>query len=215
MPRTALPILLLGAILLFGGCDKHAGDKQAIRDVFYQYFTVGEIKSGAQAAGIVTGNTIEYYRRLVKWGLNGKKEDLAKLTPFDRLEIVRMRNRATRAQLKDLDGAGYIFFATAQGWYAVGGDVDFFELGLIRIKPDGAEATAQMLFRGEMIGHFAVFRKENDDWKLDETSLFPFYNKVVSILASEDGMPVDEAIMRWEEEDSHKPVPPTIWDPMK
>src|SRR6185436_310159 len=111
-----------------------------------------------------------------------------------------MRNRATRDQLKNLDGAGYIFFATAQGWYAVGGDVDFFELGPIRMKPDGAQATAQMLFRGERIGHFAVFRKEDESWRLDETSLFPFYNKIISILAAEDGMPVDEAILRWEED---------------
>ncbi len=196
------------------GCDKHQADKEAIRDVFSQYGAARQAKNGVHAASLVTANTLEYFRNLVKVGLDGKKADIAKLCAADRSEIVMMRNRATRSQLKNLDGKGYIVFAYTQGWYENDG-IDALELGKITVSDSCDRASAQVTFQGEMVGYFVVFVKEGEAWKLDETSIFPLFSNSWAVAAAEAGITEDQVILQEEEQRTGKPVSPTVWDPMR
>ena len=234
-------LMLLSAIfpLAITGCkDEHAADKQAIQVVWENYDRANVEKDGNTAAGLFTKNTIAHYDKVLKLGLNAKLAECQSLPPHQWAEVVMMRNRGKRSMLGLLNGHGYIVFATQQGWYADSGG----QLSLKKIKVTGdsangvlydkelEEAYRQSQWQRALAGRRSrylfgsrmekppeypvAFARENGQWRLDETSLYPTFDAMWKEAARWEGMSVHEYIIEDESADSGKEITKKIYEPM-
>lgn len=223
--HVVLAVMLVGVLFLGtgAGCEPKSADQKAIKSVWERHADANETSNGKAVVALSSKSTFEYYDRLLKLGLDGKPDQIKKLTPFEKAEIVLMRHRSTRAELRKLDGKGYIEYATSKGWYAFGNDPDDplnHQLGKIKVGGDGASAWAEVFFfddkgKKRKSDYAIKFFKEGGLWKLDETSVHLMWSHEYTRYAKEFGKSEDEFIVWLEEFWSGQKVPDTIWQPMK
>lgn len=209
-------------LLLGTGCEPKSADHKAVANVWEQIMSAWESSNGKAVVALSSKGTIEYYDRLVKLGLGATASEVKKLTPFEKLEIVMMRHRGKRSELRKLDGKGYIEYATSKGWYSGGGDPEgplYYELGKIKVGKDKVSAWAEVYFNDDnkrRKSDYAVkFFKEDGAWKLDETSIHLMLSHEIGYYARMLEMNVDSFIVMIEEESSGFDVPDSIWSTMQ
>ncbi len=206
---------LLSTLFLFAlGCEPTGPDVDEIRQVWDNYDKANNTRNGELAASIFTDTTHAYYDRLVKQALDAPREQVLRLPLVDRSEILMMRNRATRVELEKLDGRGYVVFATSKGWY-VSDPEETATLTLSGIRVTNDVASAQLVLDGTRSGNTVRFEKQGGAWKLDETSLFPFYSEVVAVAADDEGLSEDEWLIMAEEIEWGNTITDSIWEPLR
>lgn len=232
-------LLVIFAVLSVAhiGCDKNAKEKAEIRAAFNQVRDGNHSSDGQGMTAVLTQRTFDHYAKIVKMGMDSKAQDVWNLQPCDMYEVLRMRNRAKRAQLKSLDGKSYLIFACKEGWFSH--DAEGWELGKINVAGDTALGTvhhpeweaayakqqvASVLSRRSMrygdkldkpFTYTCQFIKEGGVWKLDEPSMHNEYNRRINDAAKEARMSVRDFLMAFEEEESGNDIKMNIWDPMK
>lgn len=235
--RLLYIVILVATFWGLAGCDKHVKDKAEIRSAYDQYQQGQMDANGTAVAAVFTQRTFDHYAKLVKIGMDAKAQDVWNLPPSDMYEVLRMRSRAKRSQLKLLNGRDYVLLATKEGWWS-GGEPGW---KIVEIKVTGTTAVgtvrhpeweaeykqqqvAGMLSRrarrsmGALDKPFSYncqFVKEDGAWKVDETSMFPEFNRWLTEAAKESRRSVRDFLMMLESEERDQKLPMSIWDPMK
>jgi hypothetical protein len=212
---TRAAMTLMVCLVAFGpmGCEKHGPDKVAIRDVWQRIELYFDQRDGASYAASLTGESLAVYDYLMKVALNGKKEDVLALSHSHQAEVLRMRNRVPTNQLSRMRAADYLRHTVEQGWYdAMGQGPDWWIMG-ITVKDDGTALGAVHDASG-WLGISLKFVKENDQWKLDERSFEPLFERWFKEYMNESGAGAQETLLMMEEVDCECSVPPHIWDRM-
>lgn len=240
VPRTTLTALLLGILCLGLSACKEKPEQQAVRQAWDAYSSAIESADGPTVAKHSSDSTLKYYERLLKTGLEMPAQQVWALPPIEMREVLMMRNRATRSQLKGYTGKGYIIYSTNQGWNLGGGDDTEWEFRDIKVTGDKAtarmveviprniamdlaglsrraslRAAARRERKREPRSYALSFVKEEQVWKFDETTLHPRFNNEITLAAKQFRMPVREMLMDIESEESGKDVSMKTWDPMR
>lgn len=215
MLTRSLSLVLLVFVMLFaGGCDPHAEDKRQIQKVSDDLDFYNNTRNGAQVVNLFTAETFEHYDRLIKLGLDGTPQQVRSLPPLDKMEVLRMRMRSTRSELSKMTGRQYAEYATSAGWYQTPPE-DQVQIRLIRFRFSGNNATAEAQLDRWKTGARMRFEKQDGVWKMDEPSSMAAWDAVYRDLAADEGMTVDEFLFEWLEDEIGRPVPESVWQPMR
>lgn len=171
-------------------------------------------KNGKAILGVFTGETFEGYERVIKVALDGTKDEVSALGPSDRMEVLRIRTRAKRAEVEKLNGRQYCEFATSRGWY-VRPLSDRTEDTLRRITINGDTATADLHSDGEPTRVKLRFVRQDGAWRFDEPDAFKQWDREWIELAREEGITVNDLILEELATELGKEVPDSAWRPMK
>lgn len=202
------------AVLLLAGCNENADDIADIEQVWMQYDICNNTSNGKAIVGLLTRASLDRYERLVKLGLDAKSAEVKDLDASDKLEVLMMRLKAKRADLKGLTGEQYLEYATSHGWYVVPPEERTKDtLRKFRFKTD--EATAEVYSDGENLKTRVRFAREDGKWKFDEVYASAVWDEWIKEAAGAEGMSVEKFILSALEEDSGEPIPKSVWDPMR
>jgi hypothetical protein len=169
---------------------------------------------GAAILPLYTIQTFEHYDSLLKIGLDGTADQVRRLEPFDRMEVLRMRVKAKRSELAHLTGRQYVEFATSRKWYAqTDPDADDGELQNLQFGIDCA--TAEIPIKELKTRVRFRFMKENGQWKYDEPTTFQEMDLVLRKLADSEGIAESELVIGiLEDELQMEEIPDSAWQPM-
>jgi hypothetical protein len=207
---TSVAALLLSCFpLVLAGCGDNL--EQEARDAWAEY-TAAEASRDLETVLKMTDQA--YFERLdflVKMARTGERGRVQRMTPAEKLEIVMMRNRLSKAELATMDGRKWLTKTTTEGWEndEGGGNVTLGE-----ITGKGARKKAQIVVNGIETKLTVDLIKTGDQWAIDPTPLEELINIVVRKLATSADAE-NLLIRRWEESSSSKKVLDPIWDPPK
>lgn len=215
--RSALVALFLVVLGLgLTGCDARQEDKDEINQLLFDLNYYNNAANGAAIVEVFDEDSFRHNEELLKAGLDGSEKEVRALPISDRLEVLRMRARATRAELEKLDGRGYAQFSTSRGWYITPPKERSEDaLERFRFSEDGKEAWAYLVVDGEKVDVRFHFVKEGGRWRIDERRAMRSMDRFYAAEAREFGMSEDEYLLDLLEEETGKPVPKTVWQPMR
>lgn len=234
--RVVIAVLAMVVSLFVGsGCER-AADASAVRKTYAQWRLAQNQHNGTAYVNLITTDSALRYGELVKYALSGKKADLKKLEPADKLEILIMRVRGKKEELKKLDGPAYTQWHVEQGWAE-------FDIGvpekIVDLRVDGDTANGELAYEvsrsrtprfgrrglGLLAGTSTTetiktgiryyFVRENGVWKVDEIASCPSFDADIVAAAREEGIDIDTyledlAAFHCDVDD----VPASIWDKM-
>jgi hypothetical protein len=201
---------LIGAVLLSlvsvlaAGCDDA---EQEVRDTFHQYMAAQSDKDVDTVLALTDPRYIEHLDFVVKMARTGARDRVLQLTPAERVQVVRMRNRLTKPELAALDGKGWLTRTVKEEW-RIDEVLDGFELGNVTIKKP--RAFAKMDMGGFPTELKMEFVKTGDRWVLDPTAIEDLINE---FLRKQTSSPEAENhfILERERWRTGNRVPATIW----
>lgn len=211
LPRLLASVVLLLFVAVAPACDKHAAEKDAIRVVWNDYSTAYNNSDGKTLADSVTKSTMDHYTRLLNQALTASQKDVFALTPIEQRDVVRIRNRATKGQIKGYTGKGYLIYSTNQGWFA---ESSLSDLKVTSISVNGDSAAATLTYEGDVVARKLQFVKEDGAWKFDHTSLFPIINDSMQRRAAALRVSMRDYVQSREQQ-AFGSLKPTVWEPMK
>jgi hypothetical protein len=218
-------------------CDKHAAAKREVRSTWDSYVKANSERRGIEVAGLLSKGTIEHYTKLVKAGLDMPAKDCWNLPPTQMYEVLKMRNRFKRSELKGIDGKGYLVISASRGWN--NDDDPDWTLTDIKVTEDRASAqihnaeweaayardrAAGALTRRGRLGwrvekpprYPIELTKEGDIWKIDGTSVLPRQDQELRDFAKDSRMSVRDFLMELEAINTDQgKIPFTVWEPKK
>lgn len=209
-------LVLVSTLCFATGCDPHAQDRADIRKVTDDLARAYRDGDGDAAVKLVTQESLDHYGKLVKLALDGKPDEVKKLPPNDKFEVLNLRARCTRKQLQGMGGAAYQKFVTKEGWWS-SPDIESWTQNMIglRIASDGLSATTPLFIdKRHRTDHTLRWQKVSGLWRFDELATRPFVDELVTDEAEFLGMSVDQLIISAIEEDIGKSVGDGIWNPM-
>lgn len=210
--RSLLCGLLMVAVLVLGGCDKRAKDRDQIATVFRDFQLATNNKAGEDAASLLSTEGIDWYDRMLALARDASVSKTRSLSPVEKASVLEIRARLTRKQTDKWTGRDFFVYATKQGWWA-SKDQAVWTLRRFRYKP--GEASAEVVIDDEPTEHRVRFVVEYGVWKYDDTSINDLMNLMLEFAADEEDLPIDDALVKWEAKDSGKELGPEVWGPMK
>ncbi|MFG0283716.1 MAG: hypothetical protein ACF8R7_04780 [Phycisphaerales bacterium JB039] len=214
LPLACLGLLGLGAGL--AGCDD--AEAAAVEAAFYDQENAFNRGEGAMAADLYTTESLKIFDRLIEHALHSDEATVRALEAAEKLEVLTMRNRCDVETLEQLDGRGWVEYFVDRGWSQYEEDPErpqyFFEIGRIRVAPDGNYATAHTLIDGREVAEPLYFEKEDGRWKRDAATELRQLSDFVRQWSAEVDVPIDRLLLLWEAI-SWSGVRRDIWEPMK
>ena len=211
-------VLFLISVLGLSGCeDPDAAEKEAILASLRQLDQANIDCNGAAAVAVMSSKGIAAYTRLVNLALDGTRVEVLGLEPSELMQVLQLRNRLTRAQLEQMDGADYQEYATSECWYVAEDYEDVgYESSIDDIKVYGDLAHAAILDEdGKDSGLVVEFAKEDGVWKVNEFCFHRLYNEYLYSVAAQEDMEVAELLVVIEEMDWGNDIRRSIWEPMR
>lgn len=211
-------VLFLISLLGLAGCeDPDAAEKDAIMDSLRQLDQANIDCDGAAAVAVMSSEGIADYTRLVNLALDGTRVEVLGLEPSELMQVLQLRNRLTRAQLEQMDGAAYQEYATSECWY-ISDDIEDvgYEWSVDDIKVYGDLAHAAILDEdGKDSGLVVEFAKEDGVWKVNEFCFHRLYDEWLYSYAGQEGMEMADLLIAVEELEWGNPIRRSIWEPMR
>lgn len=200
--------LCLGCLVILCACESK--DAAAVREVYDQYNAALRDKNGDAFLQTIDPANVEHYGQFVAAAKTGTKEQVAALSPIGRGYVLLLRHRLKAAELKDLDGAGFVRLCVQRGWFFMEDEEEHFSLGPVRIKTP--RASAELRINGERTTDRLEFVQVEDRWLVNDEALDRAWEKAAAKAARRLGVSVDQLLMEREEEESGQPVEPAILD---
>ncbi|HMN40181.1 MAG TPA: hypothetical protein PKE29_05000 [Phycisphaerales bacterium] len=234
--RGTIAIVLAIAALAFCGCDKRRQDKADASAAWDNYVIANSDRKGPDVADACSKRTLDFYTGLIKTAVEAPAQKVWELPPTQMYEVLKMRHRFKKSELKGINGRGYILLSASRGWIT---DNDpAWKLTAIKITPDGATATAQIHNPGwesdyayERSAHRYLrfgarpekpprfpltLLKEEGVWKIDEPASHAKQDQDIRTLAAQVRMSVRDLLMDIEADQTENDrLPMSVWDPPK
>lgn len=212
MIRNVLEGLLLGvAVLATTACGSDNGpedDVTAIRACYDNYFAALKEGRGDDAAALVDSRTVAHYERVLDLARHADSSTVAGLDIMDQIAVLAMRMDNDHQQLMAMDATEAIARSVSEGLMADEGPQGM-TLGNVEVNGDEAQAPLKMY--GFPTPAKFTFRREQDGWRIDITSLFELSRQGLEQVAktAEGG----NFVLQMLEESTGKKIPERIWHP--
>jgi hypothetical protein len=159
----------------------------------------------------IDSNTKKYYQDILKTVLSGKAEQVKQMSFLDKVFIIRSRHQIPFEELTAFNEETYFKYAVEKGWIDKN---SVAEIELADIVIEGDRATTKIKKNGQIAPFGFTFRRENNQWKLDFTSIFPVSQTAFQQAIEESGMSEDEFVFYLVETVSNSKVNDSVWNPI-
>lgn len=203
---------LIIALLFLTVAGYAQNDTIGIRDCFTGYKTAILNDQGEEAVRYVDSRTIRYYTQMLSLTRTADSATIAGLSFLDKLMVLSVRHRTTKTELEPMDGEDLLVYAINHGMVGKNGVVQN-DIGTVTI--DESFATGQLVHKGQPTPLKFHFYKEQEQWKLNLTALFPMAETAMQKMLSESGKPEHEYLLALLEMSTGKKPAPSIWQPIK
>lgn len=180
MRALLITLLVFATSQLIGQTEEEAikncynGYKQAILD-----------DRGADAVEYIDQHTLEYYTTCLDRAIYMDSASVEKLQIVDKMTVLGIRHRIPKEDIYKMDNRA-LFQRTIEEGMISKNSVKSSELGVVRIE--GNFATGNVVADGSPTPINFHFYKEENDWKIDLTSIFPVPQKALSQMISDLGV---------------------------
>ena len=188
-------------------------ERAAVREVFLGYRRAITAQQGEVAFQHTSAKTIDHFESVRVAALEMPETKLRAAPLMDKIMILSLRARLTRAQLEGSTGKELFVMGIDRGW--TGDDVAQLEPAEIRIDGDTARIGIR---KGDIVLPSAAgFRahREGSVWKLDVMSIQRFAEPTLRKAIQEIDPDEDKAITQAVALLTEKKVGPEIWQPLR
>jgi len=160
-------------------------DAEAVRSVFASYRSAILAGHGAEAAGLLSQSTYDYYEELRRLALAGDAETVKAQSLVNRFQILLLRLRVPTDQLASLSSRELIARAVDEEWL---GKVRTLELEPGDVLADGDVATLGIAVPGGGATPGFRFQREAGQWRLDLRPTLQVSNVALQMTARQRGL---------------------------
>ncbi len=166
---------------------------------------------GKEAVKYVNSKTIEYYDKELDLVINGDSSAINSLGVIDKLTVFVARHRVPKKDLLKMTGRDFFIYAVDHGMIGKN-TVVTVQIGDVTVE--GSFANGQMISNGQKTPLYFQFSQEENEWKVDLTSIFPQTNMALTKMISEQGLSDNDFIFQTLESLTGRKIANDIWMPL-
>ena len=141
-------------------------EKKQVKLCYENFISAIRAQDGKKVVQCVDQKTKNYYAQILEWALTAKRDEVENMPLIDRVGVLTMRFKIPAEQLRGMNGEDILAYAVDNGM--VGGHA---RSGTFTV--DGNSGKMDVITLPGESGMFFGFNKENGEWKIDWTSVFP------------------------------------------
>ncbi|MBK8491067.1 MAG: hypothetical protein IPL49_09290 [Saprospirales bacterium] len=164
--------------------DPQKAEKEKISALFEKYNEALLQDNGEEAVNYVDSRTLKYYSEALEKVIHADRAAIEAMSFLDKLMVLIIRHKATREEILSFTGRSLFVYAVDEG---MAGKNSIPNNSLGRIKVVGDFANARALSRGRRTPVHYHFYKEDGEWKIDLTSVFPVSGLAFKKLVEKSG----------------------------
>lgn len=145
-------------------------EEKKVRKSFDAYKSAILNDKGEEAANYIDSRTIKYYKDILELVKTADSSKIETLSILDKLMVFSVRHRASKEDILGFDGKSLLVYAIKSGMVGKN-SVSSNTIGDVIIVNDFAKG--QLLVNNQKLQFYFHFYKEEEQWKIDLTSLFP------------------------------------------
>jgi hypothetical protein len=207
-----IPIFLLIAIFPVISFGQSGNDIQMIKNTFSNYKKSILASDGSEAVKWVDTKTVVYYGKMLQASLHADSAQVQNLGLMDKLIVLIVRHKVPKNEIEKMNGNEFFVYAINQGMV---GKNSVMNIEIGEVKVNNNFANGQIMSGGQKSPLFFQFNKEEGQWKIDITSLFPASTAGLKKVISDNGMTENDFIFKTLEMLTGSAVGNEIWQPMK
>ena len=187
-------------------------EEKLVRKSFDSYKSAILNDKGEEAVKYVDSRTIKYYSDILELVKNGDSTKIETLSILDKLMVFSIRHRTSKQDILSFDGKTLLVYAIKSGMVGKN-SVANNTIGDVTI--DSSFAKGQFISNGNKAPFYFHFYKEDQQWKIDLTSLFPISTKAFKKMADESEQNQNEYLFSLLEMITGKKPTQEIWQSIK
>ncbi|MGB3948788.1 MAG: hypothetical protein WBM13_12445 [Bacteroidia bacterium] len=189
-------------------CLAQTTSQKAVIQAFENYKSSIIEDRGEEAVKYVDSRTIKYYDIILELVKNADSVKISSLSLLDKLMVFSVRHRTSKENILSFDGKQLLVYAIKSGMVGKS-SVANNSLGDVAVDKDFAKA--QFVSNGKVTPFYIHFYKEEQQWKMDLTSIFDISNTAFTKVCEQSGQPENEYLFTLLEMITGKKVGPEIW----
>lgn len=210
MKRTIITFTLVSALTIsvFG----QKSEEELVRKAFDNYKTSILKDKGEEAVKNVDSRTIIYYNNILDLVKNADSAKVETLSILDKLMVFSIRHRTTKEDILSFDGKTLLIYAIKSGMV---GKNSVANCSIGDVTTDSNFARGQFIANGQKAPFFFHFYMEEEQWKIDLTSIFQISTEAFQKMANDSEKNVNEYLFSLLEMITGKMPGHQIWQPVK
>ena len=187
-------------------------EQDLVRKVFDSYKSAILNDKGEEAVKFVDSRTIKYYNDILDVVKNADSAKVENHSILDKIMVFSIRHRTSKEDILSFDGKSLLIYAIKSGMVGKN-SVANNSIGDVTI--DGNFAKGQFVVSGQKAPFYFHFYKEDQQWKIDLTSLFPISTSALKKMADDSGKNENDYIFGLLEMITGTKPGKEIWQPIK
>jgi hypothetical protein len=204
---------ILSTLLLFVTISAIAQktEEKLVKNAFDGYKTSILHDKGEEAVKYVDSRTIKYYGDILELVKRADSTKIETLNILDKLMVFSIRHRASKEDILTFTGKKLLVYAIQSGMV---GKNSVANNSIGEVTVDGSFAKGQLVVNKQSTPLYFNFYKEEQQWKVDLTALFPMSTNAFKKMAEESGQPENEFLFAILESLTGKKPGKEIWQPV-
>jgi hypothetical protein len=186
MKQLLLPALLLSVTIC---ASAQKVEVKLVKKAFDGYKTSILNDRGEEAVKYVDSRTIKYYGDILELVKSADSTKIETLNILDKLMVFSIRHRTSKEDILSFNGEKLLVYAIKSGMV---GKNSVANNSIGDVTVDGSFAKGQLVVNSQAAPFYFNFYKEEQQWKLDITALFPVSTKAFKKMADESGQPEND-----------------------
>ncbi len=208
--KVILSSLLLSLLIIIP-CIGQEKEDELVRESFNNYKTSILNDNGNVAVKFVDSKTISYYNEILETTKKADSLTLNSLGILDKLMVISIRYRTSKEDILSFNGTELLIYAIREGMVGKNSVMNT-EIGSVEI--DGNFAKGEFISNGRKAPFFFHFYKENNNWKVNLTSIFPVSRMAFKKIVKDSGEEENEYLLQLLELITGKKPLNEIWKPI-
>ena len=200
-------LLLLTGQLTYG----QKSEEKLVKKSFDNYKSAILNDKGEEAVKYVDSRTIKYYSEILELVKTADSSKIETLSILDKLMVFSIRHRTDKNDILSFDGETLLVYAIKSGMVGKNGVVNN-SIGEVIIESEFAKG--QFITNGQKTPFYFHFYKEEGQWKIDLTSLFPVSTMAFKKMVDESGEDQNDYLFSLLEIITGRKPGPEIWQPI-
>ncbi|MEQ6122978.1 hypothetical protein AAON49_02105 [Pseudotenacibaculum sp. MALMAid0570] len=168
-------------------------DSILIKEVFNKYKSAILNDKGSEAVEYLSLKTLAYYNLMLSNVKELDSSDVRALNVIDKIFVLSIRYRTPKEKILDFDSKSLVVYAINNGMVGKN-SVRNADIG--EVKVEGEIGLGQFVVNGEPAPFYFHFYKENNEWKIDLTSIFEIAETAFEKIIQESGEDDNDFILK-------------------
>jgi hypothetical protein len=203
-----LSFFLFLLVFMPGISPGQSSEEGSVRATFSRYKSAILHDNPDGALDYVASRTITYYDRILDLVRNAGEAQVKSLPLLDKLMVLTVRHKIDREKLLTFDGKALLEEVIRTGLL---GKNSVANLSVGEVIVENEFARGQLQTNGTSVPGYFHFYREEEKWKIDLTSIFPFTSEAIRQMVSESGQDENDFLLNMIETASGKKPDPQIW----